>query len=114
MVFRKPPIIKTEPQKEEIIEIGLPEAEHIEKIFHTDGWKFVENWIKKRISLCETKIITGEGDIEMQNVTVQKSDKIDITVVNIDRDFARHEIRTWKLLLQKKDDWTKMVQGGKK
>lgn len=90
-------------------EILLDEAEHIVKILPTEGFKNILSWIGKRVEKLQKRIDTGETDISVENVTKSKSKKIEITIVNINKDYERHELQVWRLFKRKISDWEETV-----
>lgn len=78
------------------------EAAEIVRMTETVGYKILCDWIKSRIHTLTGRILSGESDIHVESVVKQKTGtKIDITVLNMSKDSDRHEIKTWKLLLDK-------------
>lgn len=92
-------------------EILVGEAEQIVKILNTEGFKNILGWIDRRIDLLRKKIIAGETDISVENVSKSKSKtkKIEITVVNINKDYEKHELRVWEMFKRKLQDWEEVV-----
>lgn len=93
--------------KEEDILLG--EAEHIVKILDTEGFKNILKWIDGRIVLLERRIINGETDISIEQVTKSKANKAEITVVTVNKDYEKHELKVWKMFKKKISDWEEVV-----
>jgi len=93
-------------------EILLGEAEQIVKILKTEGWGNVIKWVDKRIGICQAKVVSNENDISVSSIetkTDDKSKKISITIVNVEKDAFKNEIKVWKTFKKKVSDWETMV-----
>ena len=82
----------------------------IHKMTQSEGWQNVAKWIKNRIFLSQNKIVNAESDINIEKVETKTKGKIEITVVNINKDYAKHEIQAFTLLLKKIEDWNNMIK----
>jgi len=97
--------------------ILLAEAEHIVKILKTEGFQNIVKWINKRIEICQNKILSNATDMSISNVetkTDAKTKKVNITIVNVEKDSSKSEIRVWKTFLKKIEDWNNLVLDNKR
>lgn len=92
--------------------MSIDDAANVARMAEHEGWKVLSAWINGRMETLTGRILAGESDIHVESVVKQKTGtKVDITVLNLTKDADRHEIKTWKLLLSKINEYEKMALG---
>jgi len=98
----------------------LEKARRISRMLTHEGWKDIRQDIDDRIALLTNSIISGKevvaDDFSVETIrSTQKGKKMEITLVNINKDSNRHELRFWKLFLKKIDDYEQAaLEAGRK
>ena len=89
------------------------EAYRIARTQSTEGWKDILNWIDKRINMLSARILSAQMSDENVDVITKentRTGKINVTIVNINKDYEKHEIRVWKTFLSKMKDYERIVE----
>lgn len=90
--------------------INKDDAANVVRMSQSDGYKILLSWINGRIETLTGKILSAESDVSIASVTKQKvGNKLDMTIVSLLKDSDRHEIRTWKLLFAKIQEFEKVA-----
>ena len=88
----------------------IVEAQEVSRIMAMDGGKILVNWIKTRMDMIHSNLISGESDITIGSIEKRAVDKTELTIINVVKDGAKNELRTLKLLLSKIADWEKLAR----
>ena len=77
-------------------------AQHIARMADMEGWQILAGEIKARIEALTARIISGNdsGTIESTE-TSRVGGKTYITIVQVNRDEYKHELKVWKNFLQR-------------
>lgn len=86
------------------------QAQRITKTLSTDGGQDILGWVKKRIDLLTERVLTQESDITLGEIKTDKTKKTNITIINMNKDYEKHEIKVWQMFLKKITDWERMAQ----
>lgn len=94
-------------------ELTQDDAANIVRALDSEGGKLIQEWVDDRLSVLQSRILAGLGDISIEEVRTEsvggKGKRVDVTVLSMVKDPDRTEARALGLLKSKFSDWRKMV-----
>lgn len=92
-------------------EFEVLQAQRITKALSTDGGQEILKWIQNRMATLMNRIASMDTDISIGEVKTDKTKKVNLTLINVNKDYEKHELSVWKMFLKKVEEWEKLAQG---
>lgn len=85
----------------------IDEARRVVQLMTYEGWQDIEKYVDEKIAFQVARLSANESVVEVAAVDKQGDN---ITVVVLNKDAAQHELRFWRMLKAKFNDWRKIAR----
>ena len=88
----------------------ITRANRIARTIATEGWRDIRQTLENRIQNLTKKIVETESDIVIEKVEHIKGKGIQMNIVNISKDYNKHEIKVLILFLKEIEKWVNLAK----